>query len=191
MWVAQHCKFSHPRNHLTSGALGTMGFGLPAAMGAQFACPDRTVVLVNGDGGFMMNVQELATIARCKLPVKIVLIDNSALGMVRQWQELFFAERYSEIDLSDNPDFAALARVFGIPARHISRRDEVEDGLADLLAQPGPALLHVTIDIKANVWPLVPPNHANSSMLDASPATPSAEPAVATDGPEKKNALPA
>ncbi len=191
MWVAQHCRFTHPRNHLTSGALGTMGFGLPAAMGAQFACPDRTVVLVNGDGGFMMNVQELATIARCKLPVKIVLIDNSALGMVRQWQELFFAERYSEIDLSDNPDFAALARVFGIPARHISRRDEVEDGLADLLAQPGPALLHVTIDIKANVWPLVPPNHANSSMLDANPAKPSAEPAVAADGPEKKNALPA
>jgi acetolactate synthase-1/2/3 large subunit len=191
MWVAQHCKFTHPRNHLTSGALGTMGFGLPAAMGAQFACPDRTVILVNGDGGFMMNVQELATIARCKLPVKIVLIDNSALGMVRQWQELFFAERYSEIDLSDNPDFAALARVFGIPARHIAARDEIEDALAELLAQPGPALLHVTIDIKANVWPLVPPNHANSSMLDANPSKPSAEPAVAADGPEKKNALPA
>jgi acetolactate synthase-1/2/3 large subunit len=191
MWVAQHCKFTHPRNHLTSGALGTMGFGLPAAMGAQFACPDRTVILVNGDGGFMMNVQELATIARCKLPVKIVLIDNSALGMVRQWQELFFAERYSEIDLSDNPDFAALARVFGIPAHHISQRDEVEGALADLLATPGPALLHVTIDIKANVWPLVPPNHANSSMLDANPAKQSAEPAVTADGPEKKNALPA
>ena len=191
MWVAQHCKFTHPRNHLTSGALGTMGFGLPAAMGAQFACPDRTVLLVNGDGGFMMNVQELATIARCKLPVKIVLIDNSALGMVRQWQELFFAERYSEIDLSDNPDFAALARVFGIPAHHISQRDEVEGALADLLAKPGPALLHVTIDIKANVWPLVPPNHANSSMLDANPAKQSAEPAVAAVDPEKKNALPA
>ena len=191
MWVAQHCKFNHPRNHLTSGALGTMGFGLPAAMGAQFACPDRTVILVNGDGGFMMNVQELTTIARCKLPVKIVLIDNSALGMVRQWQELFFAERYSEIDLSDNPDFAALARVFGIPAHHISQRDEVEGALADLLATPGPALLHVTIDIKANVWPLVPPNHANSSMLDANPAKQSAEPAVAADDPEKKNALPA
>ena len=191
MWVAQHCKFTHQRNHLTSGALGTMGFGLPAAMGAQFACPDRTVILVNGDGGFMMNVQELATIARCKLPVKIVLIDNSALGMVRQWQELFFAERYSEIDLSDNPDFAALARVFGIPAHHISQRDEVEGALADLLAKPGPALLHVTIDIKANVWPLVPPNHANSSMLDANPAKQSAEPAVAAVDPEKKNALPA
>ncbi len=184
MWVAQHCRFGHPRNHLTSGALGTMGFGLPAAMGAQFACPDRTVVLVNGDGGFMMNVQELATVARCKLPVKIVLLDNSALGMVRQWQELFFAERYSEIDLSDNPDFAALAQVFGIPARRIERRSEVEDALADLLAQPGPALLHVSIDVKANVWPLVPPNHANSSMLDGNPAK-----AAATES--KSHALPA
>jgi len=170
MWVAQHCRFNDPRNHLTSGALGTMGFGLPAAMGAQFACPDRTVVLVSGDGSFMMNVQELATIARCRLPVKIVLLDNSALGMVRQWQELFFAERYSEIDLSDNPDFAALARVFGIPAQRIDQRAQVDDALAALLAEPGPAMLHVAIDIKANVWPLVPPNHANSSMLDGNPA---------------------
>ncbi len=170
MWVAQHCRFNHPRNHLTSGALGTMGFGLPAAMGAQFACPDRTVVLVSGDGSFMMNVQELATIARCRLPVKIVLLDNSSLGMVRQWQELFFAERYSEIDLSDNPDFAALAKVFGIPATRIEARDDVEGGLAALLAEPGPALLHVAIDARANVWPLVPPNNANSTMLDSNPA---------------------
>jgi acetolactate synthase-1/2/3 large subunit len=170
MWVAQHCRFTHPRNHLTSGALGTMGFGLPAAMGAQFACPDRTVLLVSGDGSFMMNVQELVTIARCRLPVKIVLLDNSSLGMVRQWQELFFAKRYSEIDLSDNPDFAALAEVFGIPAKRIDRRDQVEGALADLLAQPGPALLHVAIDIRANVWPLVPPNTANGTMLDSNPA---------------------
>jgi len=176
MWVAQHCKFDHPRNHLTSGALGTMGFGLPAAMGAQFACPERTVVLVSGDGSFMMNVQELATIARTRMPVKIVLLDNNALGMVRQWQELFFAERYSEIDLSDNPDFAALAQVFGIPARRIERRSEVDDALAALLAQPGPALLHVAIDVKANVWPLVPPNSANSSMLESNPAKPNPEP---------------
>ncbi|MBO8043648.1 acetolactate synthase large subunit, partial [Pseudomonas aeruginosa] len=138
MWVAQHCRFNHPRNHLTSGALGTMSFGLPAAMGAQFACPERTVVLVSGDGSFMMNVQELATIARCRLPVKIVLLDNSSLGMVRQWQELFFAERYSEIDLSDNPDFVALSQVFGIAATRIDNRDDVEGGLAALLAEPGP-----------------------------------------------------
>jgi len=176
MWVAQHCKFNHPRNHLTSGALGTMGFGLPAAMGAQFACPDRTVVLVSGDGSFMMNVQELATIARTRVPVKIVLLDNSALGMVRQWQELFFAERYSEIDLSDNPDFAALAKVFGIPARRIDLREQVDDALAELLATPGPAMLHVAIDIKTNVWPLVPPNHANSSMLESNPAKTATEP---------------
>ncbi len=192
MWVAQHCKFNHPRNHLTSGALGTMGFGLPAAMGAQFACPDRTVLLVSGDGSFMMNVQELVTIARCKLPVKIVLLDNSSLGMVRQWQELFFAKRYSEIDLSDNPDFAALAEVFGIPAKRIDRREQVEDALADLLAQPGPALLHVAIDVKANVWPLVPPNTANSTMLDNNPADQAAAESTATEPrTESPHALPA
>ena len=184
MWVAQHCRFNHPRNHLTSGALGTMGFGLPAAMGAQFACPDRTVVLVSGDGSFMMNVQELVTIARCKLPIKIVLLDNSSLGMVRQWQELFHAERYSEIDLSDNPDFVALAQVFGIKARRVIHRNEVEDGLAELFDSPGPMLLHVAIDARANVWPLVPPNNANSTMLDSNPAH-----AKATQ--ESSNAIPA
>ena len=179
MWVAQHCRFNHPRSHLTSGALGTMGFGLPAAMGAQFACPDRRVVLVNGDGGFMMNVQELVTIARCKLPIKMVLLDNSSLGMVRQWQELFFEKRYSEIDLSDNPDFAALAQVCGIPASMIEHRDQVEGALAGLLASPGPALLHVKIDARANVWPLVPPNTANSQMLESNPNEKKAESAHA------------
>ena len=179
MWVAQHCRFNHPRNHLTSSTLGTMGFGLPAAMGAQVACPERTVVLVNGDGGFMMNVQELVTIARCRLPIKMVLLDNSSLGMVRQWQELFFDKRYSEIDLSDNPDFAALAEVCGIPARRIEHRHEVEGALAALLAAPGPALLHVKIDARANVWPLVPPNTANSQMLDSNPNEKKAESAHA------------
>jgi acetolactate synthase-1/2/3 large subunit len=179
MWVAQHCRFTHPRNHLTSGALGTMGFGLPAAMGAQFACPDRPVVLVSGDGSFMMNVQELVTVARCKLPVKMILLDNSSLGMVRQWQELFFDKRYSEIDLSDNPDFAALARVCGIPATRIEKRADVEDALAALLASPGPGLLHVAIDARANVWPLVPPNTANSTMLESNPNEQKAESAHA------------
>ncbi|WP_028918699.1 acetolactate synthase 2 catalytic subunit [Pseudoxanthomonas suwonensis] len=179
MWVAQHCRFSHPRNHLTSGALGTMGFGLPAAMGAQFACPDRPVVMVSGDGSFMMNVQELVTVARCQLPIKMILLDNSSLGMVRQWQELFFDKRYSEIDLSDNPDFAALARVCGIPATAITQRGEVEDALAALLAAPGPGLLHVKIDARANVWPLVPPNTANSQMLESNPNEQKAESAHA------------
>ena len=106
--------------------------------------------------------------------------------MVRQWQELFFAERYSEIDLSDNPDFTALAQVFGIPAKRIELRSQIDDALAELLATPGPALLHVKIDVKANVWPLVPPNQANSAMLDSNPAKQAAAPAS-----EKNNALPA
>jgi acetolactate synthase-1/2/3 large subunit len=185
MWVAQHWKFSHPRNHLTSGALGTMGFGLPAAIGAQFACPNRTVVLVSGDGSFMMNLQELATVARCKLPIKMVLLDNQALGMVRQWQELFFDRNYSEVDLSDNPDFAALARVFGIPALQVDQRADVEDALHALMSTPGPAFLHVAIDARSNVWPLVPPNHSNATMLEGEAA------AVASPAPEPAHALPA
>jgi acetolactate synthase-1/2/3 large subunit len=167
MWVAQHWQHTHPMRHLTSGALGTMGFGLPAAIGAQMAKPDAPVVVVSGDGSFMMNVQELATIARERLPIKIVLLDNQALGMVRQWQELFFARRYSEVDLSDNPDFAALTNAFGIPALRLEKRADVEPALETLLAMPGPALLHVAIDTHANVWPLVPPNHSNAHMLDA------------------------
>jgi len=171
MWVAQHWRFDDPRKHLTSGALGAMGFGLPAAIGAQLALQDGAgaaprVICVSGDGSFLMNVQELATVARYRLPVKIVLLDNQALGMVRQWQELFFERRYSEVDLSDNPDFCAIATAFGIHALHVERADEVEGALRALLDAPGPALLHVAIDQAANVWPLVPPNHSNAHMLD-------------------------
>ena len=166
MWVAQHWRLQAPRNHLTSGALGAMGFGLPAAIGAQLQDPRAQVICVSGDGSFLMNVQELATVRRYGLPIKIVLLDNQALGMVRQWQELFFEKRYSEIDLSDNPDFAAMAAAFGLQALRVDRADAVEDALATLLAAPGPALLHVAIDTAANVWPLVPPNHNNAQMLD-------------------------
>jgi acetolactate synthase I/II/III large subunit len=175
MWVAQHWRFDHPRNHLTSGALGAMGFGLPAAIGAQMAYADdgRTdaqVICVSGDGSFLMNVQELATAARYRLPLKIVLLDNQALGMVRQWQELFFERRYSEVDLSDNPDFCALALAFGIGTMKVDRADDVEAALQALIAAPGPMLLHVAIDQAANVWPLVPPNRNNTEMLDADEA---------------------
>ena len=167
MWVAQHWRFDDPRRHLTSGALGAMGFGLPAAIGAQMENPNAQVICVSGDGSFLMNVQELATVARYRLPVKIVLLDNQALGMVRQWQELFFERRYSEVDLSDNPNFAAVAAAFGIGAMHVDRADGVEQALRQLLDAPGPTLLHVAIDQAANVWPLVPPNHNNAQMLDA------------------------
>jgi len=112
-----------------------------------------------------MNVQELATIKRCRLPVKIVIVDNQRLGMVKQWQQLFFNERYSETDLSDNPDFVALAAAFAIPGHCITRKDEVESALEAMFTWPGPYLLHVCIDDKDNVWPLVPPGAANEEMI--------------------------
>ncbi len=166
MWVAQHCRFARISHHLSSAGLGTMGFGLPAAIGAKLACPEAPVVCVSGDGSIMMNIQELATLYRYGIPIKIVLLDNSGLGMVRQWQTLFFNERHSEVDLSDNPDFAELARAFRIPAATITRRDEVEGALRTLLDAPGAFLLHVKIDAKANVWPLVPPGKSNAQMIE-------------------------
>lgn len=166
MWVAQHMWFRQPQDHLSSAGLGTMGFGLPAAIGAQVARPDATVVVVSGDGSFMMNVQELTTIKRRKLPVKILLIDNQRLGMVKQWQQLFFEQRYSETDLSDNPDFVLLASAFDIPGRSIFNKEDVEQALDQMLAAKGPYLLHVHINAAFNVWPLVPPDSSNSDMME-------------------------
>lgn len=170
MWVAQHWRFSHPRQHLTSGSLGAMGFGLPAAFGAKLACPDVPVVCVSGDGSILMNIQELATLRRYNIPIKLLLLDNERLGMVRQWQELFFEERYAETNLSDNPDFVPLAESFGIQARYLDNAADVAESLQWLLHTPGPTFLHVAIDAQANVWPLVPPNHNNAQMLEAVPA---------------------
>ena len=165
MWVAQHCDFHRPENHLSSGGLGTMGFGLPAAIGAKLGRPCDKVINVTGDGSFMMNLQELATLNRYKIPVKIVLMDNSCLGMVRQWQELFLEERYSETLLNDNPDFARVARAFGLKAKRIWREDQEDEGISWLLRSRGPALLHVVLDDQTNVWPFVPPGNDNSSMM--------------------------
>lgn len=166
MWVAQHCRFSRPQAHLTSGGLGTMGYGVPAGIGAVLAEPDATVITVSGDGSFMMNVQELATLRRYRLPLKIVLIDNSQLGMVRQWQELFFEENFSEIDLSDNPDFSEVAHSFGIEAFTIDHRSQVGPAIQRLLRTSGPILMHVRINPRENVWPLVPPNSSNVQMME-------------------------
>ncbi|MBS8239612.1 acetolactate synthase 2 catalytic subunit [Marinobacter lipolyticus] len=166
MWVAQHYEFDHPRHHLTSGGLGTMGFGLPAAIGAQFADRDSTVINVTGDGSFMMNAQELATIRRYRLPVKLIIMDNQCLGMVRQQQELFYANRESQINLDDNPDFVAMARAFDIPALHIERTDQIRRGIETILAYDGPMLLHVAISREDNVWPIVKPGASNTDMID-------------------------
>ncbi|PJG58098.1 acetolactate synthase 2 catalytic subunit [Aeromonas cavernicola] len=169
MWVAQHMRFTSPRNHLSSAGLGTMGFGLPAAIGAKMSRPEDEVVLVSGDGSFMMNVQELGTIRRAQLKVKMVLLDNQRLGMVRQWQELFFDGRYSETILSDNPDFIALAAAFGIAGETITRKDEIPAALDRLLASDHAYLLHVAISEEENVWPLVPPGVANHNMMEQRP----------------------
>jgi len=166
MWSAQHMTYTRPENFITSSGLGTMGFGLPAAVGAQVARPNDTVICVSGDGSFMMNVQELGTVKRKQLPLKIVLLDNQRLGMVRQWQQLFFQERYSETTLTDNPDFLVLASAFGIPGQHITRKDQVEAALDTMLSSEGPYLLHVSIDELENVWPLVPPGASNAQMME-------------------------
>ncbi|MDK9605636.1 acetolactate synthase 2 catalytic subunit [Lelliottia wanjuensis] len=166
MWSAQHMTYTRPENFITSSGLGTMGFGLPAAVGAQVARPNDTVICVSGDGSFMMNVQELGTVKRKQLPLKILLLDNQRLGMVRQWQQLFFQERYSETTLTDNPDFLVLASAFGIPGQHITRKDQVEAALDTMLSSEGPYLLHVSIDELENVWPLVPPGASNAQMME-------------------------
>ncbi len=166
MWAAQHINPSQPENFLTSAGLGTMGFGLPAAIGAKVARPHDEVGLISGDGSFMMNIQELGTLKRRNIPVKMVLIDNQRLGMVRQWQALFFDGRFSETDLSDNPDFITLASAFNIPGQTITKKSEVLPALQTLLASETAYLLHVVISEEENVWPLVPPGAANQNMME-------------------------
>ncbi|OCH28847.1 acetolactate synthase 2 catalytic subunit [Aliivibrio fischeri] len=166
MWAAQHIQPRAPENYLTSAGLGTMGFGLPAAMGAKVARPDDQSILISGDGSFMMNVQELGTIKRKQIPVKMVLINNQRLGMVRQWQSLFFDGRHSETILDDNPDFVALAAAFGIPGKTITTKEEVEPALKEMLESDTAYLLHVLISEEENVWPLVPPGAANQDMVE-------------------------
>lgn len=166
MWVAQHCQFNRPQAHLTSGGLGAMGYGLPAGIGAKLAEPDSQVITISGDGSIMMNIQELATLQRYKLPLKILLLDNCSLGLVRQWQELFFDKRFSEVDLSCNPDFAKVARAFGIEAFTVTERSEQDAAIDRLLNAKGACLAHVKIDPAENVWPLVPPGKANIEMME-------------------------
>ncbi|WP_261834346.1 acetolactate synthase 2 catalytic subunit [Vibrio ishigakensis] len=166
MWAAQHIQPREPQNFITSSGLGTMGFGLPAAMGASVARPDDQSILITGDGSFMMNVQELGTLKRRQIPVKIVLLNNQRLGMVRQWQSLFFDGRHSETILDDNPDFVMLAKSFDIPGKTITTKAEVEPALKEMLECETSYLLHVLIDEEENVWPLVPPGASNEDMLE-------------------------
>ncbi|MEE6032469.1 acetolactate synthase 2 catalytic subunit [Avibacterium paragallinarum] len=166
MWSAQHMKHYAPENFITSAGFGSMGFGLPAAIGAQKARPNDDVILITGDGSLMMNVQELGTIKRGKTPVKIILLDNQRLGMVRQWQTLFFQARHSNTILDDNPDFVTLASAFDIKGERIESGEEVQAALDRLFASEGAYLLHICIPAEENVWPLVPPNACNVDMLE-------------------------
>jgi acetolactate synthase-1/2/3 large subunit len=167
MWAAQHFQCQAPRRFLSSGGLGTMGYGLPAAMGAALAKPERPVVLIAGDGGFQMNVQELATIRENSLPVKIMLVNNGCLGMVRQWQQFFFEKRYSQTVFGFSLDFTALAKVYGLEAWRIDSPKEVKAGVERLMAAKGPALLEVIIPLEENVLPMIPAGQGQTDFFEA------------------------
>lgn len=155
MFAARYFGFRHTRSLVTSGGLGTMGFGLPAAIGAKLGAPERDVVLFVGDGGLQMTIQELGTIFQSKVPVKIVLLNNSFLGMVRQWQELFYDSRYSFTELT-NPDFGMIARANGLGYRRVESREELADAVAEMKASQGAFLLEVCVENQENVFPMVP-----------------------------------
>ncbi|MEM6288870.1 MAG: thiamine pyrophosphate-dependent enzyme, partial [Bacteroidota bacterium] len=169
MWAAQHFGFERPRSHITSGGLGTMGFGFPAALGAALGLrgTDATVVSINGDGGFLMNMQELGVARALGLPIKVAVINNSRLGMVRQWQELFHAERYSHTDLADtNPDFVALAEAFGCAAFRASTPAEADAAIeAAWAVTDRPALIEFVVPHEELVFPMVPAGAATDDMI--------------------------
>lgn len=154
MMAARYYKFQKPKSFITSGGLGTMGFALPAAIGAKMATPKREVIAIIGDGSFQMTIQELATIAQEKLPIKIVLLNNNYLGMVRQWQELFFDKRYSFVDL-DNPDFIQVAKGFRIPGKKVIKRNELRKGLEEMLQAKTAFLLEVVVEKEGKVFPMI------------------------------------
>jgi acetolactate synthase I/II/III large subunit len=165
MWSAQLIRFNEPRLWINSGGLGSMGFGLPAAIGAQFARPDKLVFSIVGDGGFQMSIPELATIANHALPIKIVVMNNGYLGMVRQWQELFYNNRLSEVQLSTFPDPEKLAGAYGFKGSTVTDVNDMPRALAAAVAEPGPYLLNVMVTPFENVFPMVPAGGAINEMV--------------------------
>jgi acetolactate synthase-1/2/3 large subunit len=165
MWTAQFYKFDRPRQLATSGGLGTMGYGFPAAIGAQVGLPGKPVAVVTGDGSFQMNMQELATAVINKLPVKIILLNNGFLGMVRQWQELFHGKRYSSTVIKDSVDFVKLAEAFGATGLRVSEPDQLAETLKKAFAAPGPVLVDCRVEPEENVFPMVPAGAPIHEML--------------------------
>jgi acetolactate synthase-1/2/3 large subunit len=168
MWTAQFFSFTQPRTFLTSGGLGTMGFGLPAALGAQVAYPERQVIDISGDGSFQMNSQELATLVQYQLPVKIAILNNNYLGMVRQWQQMFFDKRYSQTPLELPIDFIKLAEAYGAVGLQATKVDQVEEVIREALETPGPVLMNFKVAREENVLPMVPAGKAIHEMVLAS-----------------------
>lgn len=165
MWVAQYYKFNHPRALVTSGGLGTMGYGFPSSIGAQMGNPDRLVISVNGDGGMQMCSQELAVCAINKIPVKIVIINNQVLGMVRQWQEIIYNNRYSHIDLAGSPDFVKLAEAYGVKGLRARNKDEARAAWKEALATDGPVVVEFVVRKHENVYPMVTVGSTIDEML--------------------------
>ncbi len=165
MWTAQFYKFDEPRTLLTSGGLGTMGYGFPAAIGAQIAFPDKLVIDVAGDGSIQMNIQEMATAMEQKLPVKIVILNNQFLGMVRQWQELFYERRYAATEFHVVPDFVKLAEAYGAKGFRATKPSEVEDTLKKGLETEGLVIMEFAIAREEGVFPMVPAGKATTEML--------------------------
>ena len=170
MWAALYLPVTRPRTFLSSGGLGTMGFGLPAAIGAQVAFPGEEVWLVTGDGSFVMAAHELATAVTERLPVRILVLDNRGLGMVRQWQELFYGGRLSHVSLGEVPDFVRLAEAYGVPAYHAEDAEALERGLRAAQAADGPALVHVTCPPDEHVYPMIPPGQSAAELIAGPPA---------------------
>ncbi len=165
MWAAQFYTYRKPRTLLTSGGLGTMGYGFPAAIGAQFAFPDKLVIDIAGDGSIQMNIQELATAVSYNVPVKIVILNNGFLGMVRQWQELFYKKNYCATCLHTNPDFVALAKAYGAEGFLVEKPEDLEATLLAAFAYPGPVIVDVRVEPEENVAPMVPAGASLSEML--------------------------
>jgi len=166
MWAAQWFTYLRPRQFISSGGLGTMGYGFPAAIGAQFACPDAVVFDIAGDGSFQMNIQELATAVKYKQPVNVAILNNGYLGMVRQWQELFYKRRYSGTILDDaNPDFVKVAEAYGAEGLRVERKEDVRPALEKAIASPKPVVLDFHIDREKTVSPMVPAGEAINRMI--------------------------
>ena len=165
MWTAQFYRFREPRHFLTSGGLGTMGYGFPAAIGAQVAFPDRTVIDIAGDGSIQMNIQEIATAVQYKLPVKVFILNNHYLGMVRQWQSLFYRKRYSHTSMATSPDFVKLAEAYGAHGIRVDRPDQVKGAILEALAIKGPVFVDFVVDPEEDVYPMVPAGTAICNML--------------------------